>query len=258
MKTAPHCLLFASAISLILPVSHAGAATTKIIYSFGGAEDGEYADTDLVRDAAGNLYGTTVQGGTLASGTVWELTPAQGGWTHSVLYSLTGGADGAEPYKGVTLDAQGNLYGTAVTGGSGGCEGGCGVVYALTNSGGAWTQSVVHAFTGGNDGAGPGAGLTIDANGDMYGTTPSGGAYGQGTIFRLHRGTGGSWKLKVIHAFTGGSDGIGGSAGRLVLAGNRLYGTSTSGGDYSQGVAFELKQSPSGRWKFAPIYQFKG
>jgi len=132
---------------------------------------------------------------------VWELSPANGTWAHSVLYSFSGGADGGEPYKGVTLDARGKSVRHCGDGGSGGCEGGCGVVYALTNSGGTWTQTVVHAFTGGDDGAGPGAGLTIDANGDIYGTTPSGGAYGQGTIFRLHRGNGGSWKLKVIHAF---------------------------------------------------------
>ena len=74
---------------------------------------------------------------------------------HTVLYSFTGGADGGEPYKGVTLDAAGNIYGTAVTGGSGSCEGGCGVTYKLTKSGTTWTQSVIHAFTGGADGSGP-------------------------------------------------------------------------------------------------------
>jgi len=226
MKTALQMLATASVASLFVPAGHvAHAATTTVIYSFAGDEDGEYADTDLVRDAAGNLYGTTVQGGNSASGTVWELSPSNGSWMHSVLYSFSGGTDGGEPYKGVTLDAQGNLFGTAVTGGSGSCEGGCGVVYEVSNSGGTSTQTVIHAFTGGDDGAGPGAGLTIDSNGDIYGTTPTGGAYGQGTIFRLHQGSGGTWKLKVLHAFTGGSDGIGGSAGRLVLAGKHLYST---------------------------------
>ena len=67
-------------------------------------------------DGAGNLYGTSVQGGAHGSGTVWELSPSGDSWTHTVLYSFTGGADGGEPYKGVTLDPQGNLYGTAVTG----------------------------------------------------------------------------------------------------------------------------------------------
>ena len=259
MKTTRHLLATAAVAGLIIPSVHGvRAATTTIIYSFAGGGDGEYADTDLIRDSAGNLYGTTVQGGTSASGTVWELSPSGGNWTHSVLYSFAGGTDGGEPYKGVTLDAQGNLFGTAVTGGSGGCEGGCGVAYEVANSGGTWTQTVIHAFTGGDDGAGPGAGLTIDANGDIYGTTPTGGAYGQGTIFRLHRGSGGIWKLKVLHAFTGGPDGIGGSAGRLVLAGNHLYGTATAGGDNGEGTAFELTQNQRGHWKFEPTFEFVG
>ena len=93
-----------------------------------------------------------------------------------MLYSFTGGADGGEPYKGVTIDRRGNLYGTAVTGGSGGCEGGCGVVYKLTKSGGTWNQTVIHAFTGGDDGSGPGARVTVDRSGDIYGMTPTGGA----------------------------------------------------------------------------------
>ena len=105
------------------------AASVNVIYSFAGGADGEYADTDLVRDSAGNLYGTTVQGGTHASGTVWQLHPnGDGSWKHTVLYSFSGGADGAEPYKGVTLDAAGNLYGTAVLGGANSL----GVVYEVT------------------------------------------------------------------------------------------------------------------------------
>lgn len=131
------------------------ASTTEVIYSFGGGGDGEYLDTDVAIDAAGNLYGTSVLGGTFGGGTVWQLAPVGNGWVHTVLYSFTGGADGGEPYKGVTLDSEGNLYGTAVTGGSGSCEGGCGVTYKLTKSGSTWTQSVIHAFTGA-DGSGPG------------------------------------------------------------------------------------------------------
>src|SRR6202023_1991891 len=116
---------FVAMTMLVMGASAAG--TTTVIYSFSGGADGEYLDTDLVVDTAGNLYGTTVQGG-LGSGTVFQLAPSASGWTHTVLYAFTGGADGAEPYKGVTLDAHGNLYGTAVTGGSGSCEGGCGVI----------------------------------------------------------------------------------------------------------------------------------
>src|SRR5258705_5510384 len=175
----------------------------QVIYSLAGDDDGEYTDTDLVIDSAGNLYGTSVLGGDFGGGTVFQLSPSGNGWTHTVLYSFTGGADGGEPYKGVTLDSQGNLYGTAVTGGGGSCEGGCGVAYKLTHVGGTWTQSVIHTFTGGNDGSGPGAGLTLDKHGNVYGMTPTGGANGLGVIFRLQPQARREWKIKVLHHLTG-------------------------------------------------------
>jgi uncharacterized repeat protein (TIGR03803 family) len=235
----------------------AAASSTKVIYSFAGGNDGEYLDTDLVMDSAGNIYGTTVQGGKFGGGTVFELSPSGTGWTHTVLYSFTGGTDGAEPYKGVTLDSHGNLYGSAVAGGSGSCDGGCGVVYKLTNSGGTWTQTVIHSFTGGSDGAGPGNGLTFDPHGNLYGMTPTGGAFGFGTIYQLKPQTNGTWKFNVIHAFTGGADGSSASAGRLILdhAGN-LYGVATVGGANGFGVAFELTHSQTG-WTLLPLYAFQ-
>src|SRR6185312_6578176 len=171
---------FVIALSMVT----AAATTTDVIFSFEEAE-GEYADTDLETDSAGNIYGTTVLGGEFGGGTVFQLRPTPNGWKHSVLYSFTGGADGGEPYKGVSIDRQGNLYGTAVTGGSGGCEGGCGVVYKLTKSGGTWNQTIIHAFTGGDDGSGPGARVTIDRSGDVYGMAPTGGANGVGTIYKI-------------------------------------------------------------------------
>ena len=142
---------FVIALSLVT----ATATTTDVIFSF-EEEEGEYADTDLETDSAGNIYGTTVLGGEFGGGTVFQLSPTPTGWNHTVLYSFTGGADGGEPYKGVTIDRGGSLYGTAVTGGSGSCEGGCGVVYKLTKSNGTWNQTVIYAFTGGDDGSGPG------------------------------------------------------------------------------------------------------
>jgi len=239
-------------------VSATSASTTKVIYTFAGGKDGEYLDTDLVMDTAGNIYGTTVTGGDFGSGTVFQLSPSGSGWTHTVLYSFTGGKDGSEPYKGVTLDPQGNLYGTSVSGGAGSCvEGGCGVVFKLTNSGGTWTQSVIHYFTGGSDGYGPGSGLTFDPHGNLYGMTPTGGTYGLGVVFQLKPQTNGSWKLNVIHTFTGGADGATGSAGRLILdhAGN-LYGVATVGGANGKGVAFQLTRTQTG-WTLLPLYAFK-
>ena len=232
------------------------ASTTEVIYSFGGDEDGEYLDTDVAIDAAGNLYGTSVLGGTFGGGTVWQISPVGGGWVHTVLYNFTGGADGGEPYKGVTLDAEGNLYGTAVTGGSGSCEGGCGVTYQLTKSGSSWTQSVIHAFTGA-DGSGPGARVTIDPRGNVYGMTPTGGADGLGTIYALHLKPDGTWAFRVIHTFTGGSDGSSGSAGKMVFRRGHLWGAATTGGS-GYGTVFELRPKVSGEWGFETLYSFQG
>lgn len=110
--------------------------TTSVVYSFSGSNDGGNPATALVFDASGNAYGTTVVGGDFGFGTVFQLTPSNGGWTETVLYSFTGGFDGKNPHGGVTLDGQGNLYGTTVAGGDGFCTGdGCGVVFQLSKSG---------------------------------------------------------------------------------------------------------------------------
>src|SRR6266446_6587638 len=261
MKSATYVPVRVLAVFAVIATSVAvvrAAGTTEIIYSFAGEVDGEYADTDLVIDSTGNLYGTTVLGGDFGGGTVWQLTSSDTGWAHTVLYSFTGGADGGEPYKGVTLDAQGNIYGTAVTGGSGNCEGGCGVAYKLTNSGGTWTQTVIHSFTGGNDGSGPGSRLTVDHRGNLYGMAPTGGANGLGTIYQIHQNGTGNWVLRVIHTFTGGADGATGSAGKMLLHGGYLYGAATAGGIYGNGTAFQLTPTQTGEWNFKIIYSFKG
>src|SRR6266700_445429 len=251
-------VLAAFAIMAMLASGARAASTTNVIYSFAGDADGEYTDTDLVIDSAGNLYGTSVLGGNFGGGTVFQLTPSGDSWIHTVLYSFSGGADGGEPYKGVTLDTEGNLYGTAVTGGSGSCEGGCGVAYKLTNSGETWTQTVIHAFTGGDDGSGPGARVSVDARGNVYGMTPTGGSLGLGTIYELHPGANGNYTLKAIHTFTGGTDGSSGSAGKMVLRNGHLYGAATTGGTYRSGVVFELTPRGGGEWDFKTIYSFRG
>lgn len=246
-------LLFVLAVSL----TAATATTTNVIFSC-EEDEGEYADTDLETDSAGNIYGTTVLGGDFGGGTVFQLSPTPNGWVHTVLYSFTGGADGGEPYKGVTLDRDDNLYGTAVTGGSGSCEGGCGVIYKLTNIKGTWTQKVIHAFTGGDDGSGPGSRVTVDRAGKIYGMTPIGGANGLGTIYKIGPLSSGASTFKVIHAFTGGADGSSGSAGRMILRDGHLYGAATTGGSNGSGVVFELTPRALGGWDFRTIYTFQG
>lgn len=253
---------WAAGALVLVAVWGAGAtskgATTEVIYSFAGEDDGEYTDTDIAVDRAGNLYGTSVLGGEFGGGTVWQLSPVGGGWVHTVLYSFTGGADGGEPYKGVTLDGAGNLYGTAVTGGSGSCEGGCGVTYKLTKSGDTWTQRVIHAFTGGADGSGPGSRVAVDKRGNVYGMTPTGGANGLGVIYLLRPRSSGGYALRVIHTFTGASDGSSGSAGKLVLRGGRIFGAATTGGNHGSGTVFQLTPTQTGEWDFKTLYSFAG
>src|SRR5438876_10520703 len=128
MKSPTHFQIRALAASavFVLSLAAATATTTDVVFSF-AEDEGEYADTDLETDSAGNIYGTTVLGGDHGSGTVFQLSPTPNGWVQNVLYSFTGGADGGEPYKGVSIGRQGNLDGTAVKGGSGRWEGGFGV-----------------------------------------------------------------------------------------------------------------------------------
>jgi uncharacterized repeat protein (TIGR03803 family) len=239
-------------------VNSARARNTHVVYSFGGG-DGEYFDTELTMDKAGNLYGTSVQGGDFNSGNVFQLSPTRHGWTLTVLYCFTSGPDGGQPYKGVALDSHGDLYGATVTGGIGGCDGGCGVVYKLNHSRGRWNQSVIYSFTGGSDGAGPGSPVVFDKRGNLFGTTPTGGTNGSGTIYELTPNKNKTWKLKVVHTFTGGDDGAGGSAGRLIFDGRgNIYGVTTSGGAFGSGTAFQVSSLSPGKWKLQTLYAFKG
>src|SRR5207247_7657522 len=112
----------------VVSLAAASATTTNVIFSF-EEDEGEYADTDLETDSAGNIYGTTVLGGDFGSGTVFKLSPTPIGWMYTVLYSFTSGADGGEPYKGVTLASDGYMLGTAVTGRTGVGDSGRGVVW---------------------------------------------------------------------------------------------------------------------------------
>ncbi len=117
---------------------------------------------------------------------------------------------------------------------------------------------MIHAFTGGDDGSGPGARVTIDQRGNLYGMTPIAGAFGFGTIYQLRPAGNGQWTLQVIHAFTGGDDGAGGSAGQMLLLGHRLFGLATAGGAFGSGTAFSLTPKAGGEWNFKVLYSFKG
>ena len=245
--------------AMLVPASWA-ASNGKLVYSFTGGDDGGDPASGLVFDTVGNAYGTTVVGGTFGCGTVFQLTPlANGKWRENVLWVFNC-VDGKNPYGGVTLDASGNLYGTTVAGGSGGaCVGdGCGTVYELTESGTAWSKSVLYNFTGEDDGFGPGGGVAFDSVGNLYGTTPDGGQYSSGVVYELSLTQNGQWQQTVIHAFTGGADGSVGSLGLLLFHGGNFYGVSELGGVHSAGTVFQLSPVSGGGWKFSTLYAFKG
>ncbi|MEI9930152.1 MAG: choice-of-anchor tandem repeat GloVer-containing protein [Rhizomicrobium sp.] len=162
-----------------------------------------------------------------AAAVLCAATSAQAGVKETTIYSFTGGNDGSFPHGGVIGDGKGNYYGVTTSGGAGHS----GVVFELSApKGGAttWTQTTLYSFTGGSDGANPQAALTRDAKGNLYGTTYSGGANGEGVAFKLHKQAG-IWKYSLLWSFTGGNDG-GAPSGALSMdsAGN-IYGTTTQG-----------------------------
>jgi len=180
--------------------------------------------------------------------TLFLLTACALGQSGSVLYSFTGSTAGYGPVGNLVFDATGNLYGTTLQGGTAG-GGGDGVVYELSPAtGGGWTETVLHAFSGGSDGRAPVAGLVFDAAGNLYGTTESDGTYSRGTVFELSPASGGGWKEKVIYSFSGGVDGATPTSALVIDAAGNLYGTTIFGGIHSLGTVFELSPNAEGGW----------
>ncbi len=238
-------------------VTSSWAATETVLYNFHPEiPDGTHPEAGLIFDGAGNLYGTTSEGGAYGGGTVFELTPqAGGGWTKQVLYDFGNGSDGTYPYASLIFDAAGNLYGTTT-------EGGVykrGTAFELTpQSGGGWTEKVLHSFGNLQDGATPYASLVLDADGNLYGTTSAGGTHTWGTVFELTPQAGGSWTEKVLHSFhRNGTDGYGPYAGLIFDAVGNLYGTTKYGGSYRHGgTVFKLTPKAGGGWAENMLYSF--
>ena len=230
--------------------------TKKNLHSFNNdGKDGVAPYASLILDKAGNLYGTTTEGG--ASGTgcggqgcgiVFELKPgASDKWTEKVLHSFTdNGKDGFKPWAGLVLDGSGNLFGTTNAGGSAnaGCgNGGCGVVFELSPVAGKWPEKILHNFQeNGSDGYASVAGLTRDAKGNLYGTTFYGGLYNDGTVFEVVRGSN-KWTEKVLHNFDWSvtvKDGTSPGSGLIFDTAGNLYGSTEDGGNYNQGAVFKI------------------
>jgi uncharacterized repeat protein (TIGR03803 family) len=245
---------------LVKPVAPA-AWTENILYTFTGGSDGSQPYSGLIFDAAGNLYGTTYQGGTSNAGTVYELMPPalQGGaWTETVLYSFAGGADGLGPQSDLNFDLAGNLYGTTSSGGSPGN----GIVFELmppAQQGGAWTETVLHRLLEG-EGTSPRAAVIFSKSGALYGTLANhGGHYRAGAVFRLQPPAtkGGEWTEKTLYRFTGGADGYGPLC-RLLMFRGSLYGTTVAGGASDNGVIFQLSPPASHQffWTETVLHSF--
>jgi uncharacterized repeat protein (TIGR03803 family) len=230
-----------------------------VIYRFLGGNDGTQPWGGVVLDGAGNLYGTTIGGGTGGGGTVFQLTPHIGkAWTETVLHGFSGLSDGSTLYSGLVFDQAGNLYGTTFGGGGGNCVDtlGCGVVFELTpKSGGGWTEKTIYAFQGGTDGAYMLGGVILDAKGNLYGTTELAGVHGSGTVFQLTPHLDGSWTESTLYSFSASGDGMSPLAGLTFDHRGNLYGTTSLGGANNAGTVFELKRGKRG-WTEAVLHSF--
>ncbi len=216
-----------------------------VLYTFAGSPSDGGSPLGLAMDAKIHLYGTTESGGNNSCGTVFELTPANGGWTESVLYSFAY-SDGCGPSSGVILDKAGNLYGETGAGGRGG-----GTIFKLSRLAKKWKEVLIYTF---DQGLGdPQGGLVFDKTGNLYGSTefgPQEGGYG--TIFKLTHSRGG-WTESVLHAFDG--DGLYPLSGVILDGIGNVYGTTAEGGSKNLGLVFKLKYKS---WNETVLYNFLG
>ena len=219
------------------------------VYSFQGVPDGSGpAFGSLVIGDNRALFGTTEGGGYFGTAFgVCNCKPRE-----QVLHSFGTGTDGAQPIGGLVLDSAGNFYGTTSLDGAYGN----GTVFEGKRSGLTWTESTIYSFTGGDDGASPPAGVTLDAHGNLFGTSSFGGANGVGVVYELSR-SGSSWMQTVLYTFQGGSDGQNPVGGVILDKAGNLYGTTFDGGDNGGGTIYELSPSGGG-WTFTTLYSFTG
>jgi uncharacterized repeat protein (TIGR03803 family) len=271
-----------------------GPWTETVLYTFSGGDDGGWPRSGVIRDAAGNLYGTTSVGGVGAVGVVYKLTPAAAGpWTESLLYTFCPGQglcpDGAEPFAGLTFDNLGNLYGTVQDSDPDGAS----EVFKLTpTSSGSWEEALISEIPDASAYAEPLAELTFRPRedrcvrdhdrehdrrierdsrwnrdlicGELYGTSRRGGAYGDGDVFRVEPAEGGAWNFTTLYDFQG-SDGLQPTSHVIFDRAGNLYGTTAWGGVQGGtclypgcGVVFQLTPTSTGPWTESLLYTFLG
>ncbi len=237
------------------------ASAPTVLASFTGS-NGASPLGGLVADAAGDLFGTTLSGGSAGYGTVFEIKDNNGVYATAptVLHSFTG-TDGSEPYGSLIADAAGNLFGTTGYGGTNGF----GTVFEIANFGTTTTPNyasaatMLYSFTGDSDGAFlPEAGLIADAAGDLFGTTNFSGASGDGTVFEIADANG-TYTETTLASFNG-TDGRAPKASLVANAAGNLYGTTTQGGLYNDGTIFEIVKNADGSFAATPtvLHSFNG
>ncbi len=238
-----------------------GGWKETVIQTFGD-NTGYGLGPKLAVDPAGNLYGTAASGGPNRGGTVFELTPPKGSgtlWKLTLIDSFTLNSYGPYyPQSDLVLDASGNLYGTSTAGGA---YGG-GTVFKLTPAAdGSWIESLLYSFckvgTNCEDGYFSNAGLSFDADGNLYGTTLLGGAYNHGVVYELSLSAGGNWSETVLYSFCPSQgqclDGSGPDSNVVMDSVGNLYGVTDAGGPQRNGVVFELTRSGQS-WTENTIY----
>lgn len=241
-------VLAAVAVILLMTSARAAAQTETVLYNFSSTGSaGIFPNLTVAFDGSGNIYGTTTTA-------VFKLIPqAGGGWTARTLHVFRGIPDGSQPSGGVVLDAAGNIYGLTIGGG----RGNGGTAYELVRSAtGQYTEKILHHFGRNQDGHTIFGAPTLDAAGNLYGTTQLGGTDNVGTVFELIPTSEGPWTEKVLHNFTVGEDGANPMVGVTFDAAGNLYGTTTDGGANSGGSAYRLSPQPDGSWTETVVYSF--
>jgi uncharacterized repeat protein (TIGR03803 family) len=265
----PNCIASCGIVFELSPTSQ-GTWMETILYEFTGKMDGGNPFYGLVLDRAGNLYGVTLSGGAYQVGTVFKLSPSNGGWTFTRLYTFGDGGENdlSVPSSNVALDSAGNLYGTSPS--SGRFQ--QGAVYKLTpTASGDWKETFLHEFgSSQSDGTAPFGGVILDAKGNVYGTTSSGGGpcsispAGCGTVFELSLGNSG-WKEFTLYRFRGFPDANSPEVPLIFDKQGNLYGGAAGGSGTTDscqafggcGAIFKLTPTPSG-WKESILHSFAG
>ena len=226
-----------------------------VLYQFGlvSRVDGSRPNGGLIFDASGNIYGTTQQGGMFGGGTVFQLTPSQGGWTETVLYNFgQSPSDGMSPNGNLIIDRAGNIIGTTFGGGNPDCL--CGTIFQLTHNASGWAETILHSFTLNPDGANPSGGLVSDAAGNLYGGTQDGGASLGGAEYQLMPSNGG-YTFQVLYSFGSSADFRGPAGIPAVDSNGNVYATTWSQGTLGLGNVFKLTPA-NGAWIYTDLHDF--